>query len=153
MNIGKRRPISDGHGRTSCVMCNSLQIPILANSIPCNFLSLQIKVYLSLHFPFLANSELCQNRPLSFHLPFLANSFPCKVRRPARTDAWTKACNTYSLQSKRNLRGLKLLNIFNALFLTLAIRRLNQRRIQNGSAWHAVYHENRKFATSASFHR
>ena len=66
---------------------HSLQIPILANSapysfhflpnsIPCNFLSLQIQVYLSLHFPFLANSALCQNRPLSFHLPFLANAFP-----------------------------------------------------------------------------
>jgi len=72
---------------------HSLQIPILASSVPysfhfppnsilCNFLSLQIQVYLSLHFPFLANSALRQNRPLSFHLPFLANAFPCKVRRP-----------------------------------------------------------------------
>ena len=47
------------------------------NSIPCNFLSLQIQVYLSLHFLFLANSALCQNDHfrsicLSLQIHFLA---------------------------------------------------------------------------------
>jgi len=59
-----------------------LQIPFLTNSILCNFLSLQIQLCLSLHFPFLAKSTLCQNLPFSFHSFFLANSIPCKVRRP-----------------------------------------------------------------------
>jgi len=62
----------------------SLQIPFLANTVPCEFHFL-----ISLINPFLANPHGCELWGLSLYIPFLAistpflaNSIPCKFNAP-----------------------------------------------------------------------